>query len=322
MKRYKILALMLALCLMAGSVASCSGGKDPADISVTTAEATVDLTEDTSASSESTEATESSDTETSESETSKETSESSEDTKATDPEESKDTEPSEDSEPTNVEPDKITFEGESQTYANTFMTNFVEQWFYYDREDKFDVKTAKVEDVLRFAAMHLNINSPKEFKGETKGECSYETISVDKACDVIGKYMMYALNEDDCKTLPAPAENYADKEPSYWGPYYEDGKVWFEMGAGEAYTNIAVVDYGKSNEDGNMTLVFTIYAIDFDVLNDLTLDELKEYYKISPEKAASDKTLTKKGVGVAEVSVGQSGKYFLNTYKVELIKGD
>ena len=139
---------------------------------------------------------------------------------------------------------------------------------------------------------------------------------------MIGKYMMYALNEDDCKTLPAPAENYADKEPSYWGPYYEDGKVWFEMGAGEAYTNIAVVDYGKSNEDGNMTLVFTIYAIDFDVLNDLTLDELKEYYKISPEKAASDKTLTKKGVGVAEVSVGQSGKYFLNTYKVELIKGD
>lgn len=312
MKKTKIMALALSSCLILGSFAGCNKN-EPSNSSESSSEAVTssETTTTTSASSDTEKTAESSDPSAS--------SESSEDTKATDPEESKDTKPAE---PTNDEPDKITFDGDSQTYANTFMTNFVEQWFYYQEEGKFDVKNAKVEDVLHFAIMHLKLNAPKEIKGENKGECSFGTISFEKARDVIGKYMMYVLNEDDCKKLPAPPDSYGDTHPSYWGPYYEDGKVWFELGDGESYTNIAVVDYAKSEEDGNMTLVFTIYAIDFDIFNDLTIDQVKAYYKTTPAKAKDDKTLIKRGVGVANVSVGQSGKYFLNTYEVELIPGD
>ncbi len=289
MKNTKIIALALGSCLILGSFAGCNKN-EPSNSSESSSEAVTS------------------------SETTTTTSATSEDTKATGSEESKDTGSSE---AADDDSEKIILDGGSQTYANNFITDFFKGVDI--REGRFDAKNAKVEYVLSFAIMHLEIEFPEEIKVGEKGECSYGTISFDKARDVIGKYTMYVLNEDDCKKLPAPPDSYNASHANSWGPYYEDGKVWFQLGGGEIYNDLCVVDYAKTEEDGSMTLVFTVYAIDLDLYNSLNITQVYEYYNTTPDKAKSDKNLTKRGTGTANVSVGQSGDYFINTFDVELL---
>ena len=306
MKKMKFIAVALTAGMLLTSVTACTGGNSGDDVTVVTTEATQATAE--SKQTEESEVT----SESQESDAAKESG-----SEAT--ESSADTTPSQSEEPTEADSGKTYLEGDSQTYANTFITNFVEQDFFCGADaGKFNVETAPVMDVLPFVYYHVKINDYKAFSNDKKGECSYVTLSVDKCRDILGKYMMYNLSEDDCKELPEPYEEIGDGHNWYWGPFYADGKIWFESGDGEAYNDIGVVDYVKSEEDGNMTLFFTIYEIDFDVYNELTMEQVKEYYKISPAKAAEDKTLIKKGTGEANVAVGQSGKYFINTYEVKM----
>ena len=211
--------------------------------------------------------------------------------------------------------EKMVYTGEDETYVNTFITNFAEQYFHEMPEDgKFDVKNASVEDILTFVYFHIKINSYKDFAPGTKGECSYATFTFAKAAEVTGRYFSYLLKEEDCKNLPAPPAAFGGGQ---FGPYYEDGKIWFSSGDGDTYRNIGIVDYVENYGDGTLTLCFTIYNIDFDVFNNLTTEEVKKYYSLSPEEAAADKTLTRRGTGIAVVDVGQSGKYSLRTYEVK-----
>ncbi|MBO4580440.1 MAG: hypothetical protein J5715_09835 [Clostridiales bacterium] len=332
MKRFKILALMLALCLMAGSSTACSGGNDPVEISVNTTvtEATTASSEETSASAGSSETTETteSDTssessgteetkETSETSASSETSESaetSEDTKATEPsEDTVVTEPSEDTkntEPTEVGNDKIVYSGDDQKYVNTFITNFVESFFpNYDRD-----KEENVEKLLDFVHIHLKINSQKSIEYKKNGDLTFETFTFEKAQETVGKYFSYLLKEEDCKKFNEPPKAYGD-QPA--GPFYKDGRVWFEAADGESYNKIGIVDYADNNTDGTLTLHFTVYAIDIQTYWDLDDAGIRKYYKLSPDKAKKDKTLEKVGTGEAKVDVGQSGKYFLITYSTK-----
>ena len=228
-------------------------------------------------------------------------------TEATTSKETSDTEAPQESGSSAAGDQKVKVDPALQEKANTFVTTFVMQYFQnYDRE------TATVEQYLDFAHIYIKINDYKSLKNETKGELSYETFTFAEAQKVVGKFLGVGLDEVKCKTLSAPPSSYGD-QPA--GPYYADGRIWYEGAAGEGYNSIAIVDSIKNNEDGTLTLNFTKYTIDYQVYEELDDKGVKEYYKLTPEKAKADKTLEKGSKGTAVVGVGQSGDYIMISYK-------
>ena len=57
----------------------------------------------------------------------------------------------------------------------------------------------------------------------------------------------------------------------------------------------------------------------WDGYNEVSGDEIKKYYKLTPDQAAADSTLEKVGTGTAYVGVGQSGSYYLLDYKTKSV---
>ena len=205
-----------------------------------------------------------------------------------------------------AEGEVITLSGAEQTNANTFISNFAEAYF-----ENFDKETAGIERYLDFVFIHFKINAANKITTEKKGDITYETFKVADAQNSIGKYFSYLLKTEDCEKLNTPPDSYGD-QPA--GPYYADGKIWYQAGAGDSYNLIAIVNFAKSNGDGTMTLSFTIYEIDLDTFGKLDSNGLKEYYKLTPDQAASNKTLTPVKTGTAKVGVGQTS-YYLLSYK-------
>lgn len=205
-----------------------------------------------------------------------------------------------------IEPEYIELGSEEQKYVNTYITNFVEQYFF-----DFDSDSATAEQLLDFVHIHLKINAYDQISYETKGDITFETFTVSEATKVISKYFALYFTEDDCKALPAPPETYGD-QPA--GPFYEDGKIWYEAADGESYNLIGIVDSVLNNTDGTLTLEFTIYSIDYEVYNELDMDGIAAYYSMTPEQAAADSTLTRVKTGTAVVTNAQSGDYLLISY--------
>ena len=203
-----------------------------------------------------------------------------------------------------AEGEVITFSGESQTNANTFISNFAEVYF-----EDFDKETAGVERYLDFVLIHFTINANNKITIEKKGDLTFETFKVEDAQASIGKYFSYLLKNEDCEKLSAPPSTFGD-QPA--GPYYADGKIWYQAGSGDSYNLIGIVNFAKNNGDGTMNLSFTIYQIDPETFEKLDANGLKEYYKLTPDKAASNKTLTKVKTGTAKVGVGQTSYYMLS----------
>ncbi|MBQ7628249.1 MAG: hypothetical protein IJS85_04775 [Clostridiales bacterium] len=205
-----------------------------------------------------------------------------------------------------IEPEYLELDSEEQKYVNTYITNFVEQYFF-----DFDSDSATAEQLLDFVHIHLKINAYDQISYETKGDITFETFTVSEAIKVISKYFALYFTEDDCKALPAPPETYGD-QPA--GPFYEDGKIWYEAADGESYNLIGIVDSVLNNTDGTLTLEFTIYSIDYEVYNELDMDGITAYYSMTPEQAAADSTHTRVKTGTAVVTNAQSGDYLLISY--------
>ena len=203
--------------------------------------------------------------------------------------------------------EKVIFEGDAQTNANTFITNFTEVFF-----PDYSKDTATLEQYLNFAHIHFKVNSQDKIKYENLAEGDFETIAFADILATVGKYFSVGVSEDECKALPAPSKDIT-------GPAYKDGRVWFRGGAGESYSSIGIVDYALNSGDGNLTLEFTIYQIKWEVYNELRGDDIKKYYKLTPEQAAADNTLEKVGTGTAYVGIGQSGSYYLLNYKTKSV---
>lgn len=301
MKRIKICALALSSCVALGVLAGCNNVTPSETGAPSSSEATA---------SESIQPivfpTDSDDTKATEVPTVTEVTEATEVTAETE-ETTKATNPTKATSKATSSYEVIVFSGDEQTRANTFISNFAETYF-----PNYDRSTATLETYLDFVHMHLKINSDKSIKYDKKGELSFETFTVETAQSVIGKYFTYYLKDSDAKGLHTPPDAYGDH---YAGPYYEDGRIWYQGGAGESYTLIGIVDFASNNGDGTLTLSFTIYSIDLDTYNKLDSNGLKAYYKLTPDKAKKDKTLTKVKTGVAKVDVGQSGSYLLINYK-------
>ena len=205
-----------------------------------------------------------------------------------------------------IEPEYLELDSEEQKYANTYITNFVEQYFF-----AFDRDSATAEQILDFVHIHLKINAYDQISYETKGDITFETFTVDKSIKVISKYFAVYFTEEDCKALPSPPETYGD-QPA--GPFYEDGKIWYEAADGESYNLIGIVDSVLNNTDGTLTIEFTVYSIDYEVYNELDADGIAAYYSMTPEQAAADSTLTQVKTGTAVVTIAQSGDYSLISY--------
>ena len=272
----KLITISAGACLILGSLAGCKPAEEP---------------EEAAAASE---AQEESETETEAPQASVATSE------------SETSEAAESSDDFVIEPEYLELDSEEQTYANKYITNFVEQYFF-----DFDRDSATAEQLLGFVHIHLKINAYDQISYETKGDITFETFTVDKSIKVIAKYFAVYFTEEDCKALPAPPTNYGD-QPA--GPFYEDGKIWYEAADGESYNLIGIVDSVLNNTDGTLTIEFTIYSIDYEVYSGLDMDGIAAYYSMTPEQAAADSTLTQVKTGTAVVTIAQSGDYSLISY--------
>ncbi len=275
MKRLKVCSLVLSTCLTIGVVAGCfNGGTTP-----TTA---------ASASAESETSTEAAASE-------------------TDPTEAPETYDSSGIQNTSdIDDEIIELTAERQEYANIIVSNFAEQFI-----TDFDWKDASTEELMDFAHMFLKINNQDAITYEKKGDVTYETFTFSDAHDVIVKHIGVFISDVALEGMQAPSGAYGD-QPA--GPYYEDSKIWYEAADGESHNLVAIVDTIMNNYDGTYTLTFTIYAIDMDTYSRINSDELKAYYKLNREQAASDSTLGEVVTGKAVVSVGQSGEYYMLTY--------
>ena len=272
----KLITISAGACLLLGSLAGCKPAEEP--------EATAAASEAQEESEAETEAPQAS-VATSESETS---------------------EAAESSDDFVIEPEYLELDSEEQTYANTYITNFVEQYFF-----DFDRDSATAEQLLDFVHIHLKINAYDQISYETKGDLTFETFTVEKSLQVVSKYFAVYFTEEDCKALPAPPTDYGD-QPA--GPFYEDGKIWYEAADGESYNLIGIVDSVLNNTDGTLTIEFTVYSIDYEVYNELDADGIAAYYSMTPEQAAADSTLTQVKTGTAVVTIAQSGDYSLISY--------
>ncbi len=295
MKRVKICALALSACLAAGAMAGCKKTEETTEPSGSALDT---VTSESSSEAETAESTSQVVTSESSSEAASEDTSASSESKAT----------SGDTQATSGDNSNVALDADQQEYANTFITNFAEQFFW-----DFDSSTAELDRYMDFVYIHLKINAQSEVSTAKNGDVSYEMFSAEKAQAVIGKYFGKGVKDEDIKKLHTPPEAYGD---SAAGPYYKDGKIWYQPGAGESYNRIGIVEAIKNNGDGTLTLKFTVYEIDLDTFATLNSSGLKEYYKLTPAKASMDKTLKKVSYGSAVVDVSQSGTYLLKSYDV------
>ena len=193
-----------------------------------------------------------------------------------------------------------------QEYANIIVSNFAEQFI-----TDFDWQDASTEQLMDFAHMFLKINKQDAISYEKKGDVTYETFTFNDAREVITKHIGVFISDVALEGMLAPSGSYGD-QPA--GPYYEDGRIWYEAADGESHNLVAIVDAIMNNYDGTYNLTFTIYAIDMDTYSQINMDELKAYYKMSRDQAANDSTLGEVVTGKATVSVGQSGEYYMLSY--------
>ena len=201
----------------------------------------------------------------------------------------------------------IELDAQRQEYANGFITTFARQYI-----SKFDAANAGIEQYADFAHIYFVINGYKQISNQKKGDLSFEVFSFADANGIVAKYFGVLLKEEDCKKLPAPPSTYGD-QPA--GPFFEDGKFWYEAAGGETYNILAVVDSCKNNGDGTQTLYFTVYMVDSEEYSN---DEgFKKYLKLTPSEAKNDKTLKKSATGIATVDIAESGDYLMKYYRSE-----
>lgn len=190
-----------------------------------------------------------------------------------------------------------------QIYANAFVSAFAEQ-----NISEMDTENLTVEEYLDFVHIYLKNQATDLISYEPKGEMLFETFTLASAHEVIKVFFGFFTSDVFGSGLEAPPEAHGD-QPA--GPFYEDGRFWYEACDTEGSNRFAIVDSYTVNEDGTMTLGFTIYEAGPN-------DNLYECYRLSPEEAAADSTINIVTNGSATVRINQSGEYSLIYYKADI----
>lgn len=197
-----------------------------------------------------------------------------------------------------VDPD-----ADRQIYANAFVSAFAEQ-----NISEMDTENLTVEEYLDFVHIYLKNQATDLISYEPKGEMLFETFTLASAHEVIKVFFGFFTSDVFGSGLEAPSEAHGD-QPA--GPFYEDGRFWYEACDTEDSNRFAIVDSYTVNEDGTMTLGFTVYEAGPN-------DSLYECYRLSPEEAAADSTINIVTNGSATVRINQSGEYSLIYYKADI----
>ncbi len=197
-----------------------------------------------------------------------------------------------------VDPD-----ADRQIYANAFVSAFAEQ-----NISEMDMESLTVEEYLDFVRIYLKNHATDLISYEPKGEMLFETFTLASAHEVIKVFFGFFTTDVFGSALAAPPEAHGD-QPA--GPFFEDSKFWYEAYDTEAGNRFALVDSYTVNEDGTVTLGFTVYEADPDA-------DLYDCYRLSPEEAAADSTINIVTNGSATVRINQSGEYSLIYYKADI----
>ena len=190
-----------------------------------------------------------------------------------------------------------------QIYANAFVSAFAEQ-----NISEMDIENLTVEEYLDFVRIYLKNHATDLISYEPKGEMLFETFTLASAHEVIKVFFGIFTSDVFGSGLEAPPEAHGD-QPA--GPFYEDGRFWYEAYDTEAGNRFALVDSYTVNEDGTVTLGFTVYEAGPDA-------DLYDCYRLSPEEAAADSTINIVTNGSATVRINQSGEYSLIYYKADI----
>lgn len=194
-------------------------------------------------------------------------------------------------------------DADRQIYANAFVSAFAEQ-----NISEMDTENLTVEEYLDFVRIYLKNQATDLISYEPKGEMLFETFTLASAHEVIKVFFGVFTSDVFGSGLEAPSEAHGD-QPA--GPFYEDGRFWYEACDTEDSNRFAIVDSYTVNEDGTMTLGFTVYEAGPN-------DSLYECYRLSPEEAAADSTINIVTNGTATVRINQSGEYSLIYYKADI----
>lgn len=197
-----------------------------------------------------------------------------------------------------VDPDEA-----GQIYANAFVSAFAEQ-----NISEMDTENLTVEEYLDFVHIYLKNQATDLISYEPKGEMLFETFTLASAHEVIKVFFGFFTSDVLGSGLEAPPEAHGD-QPA--GPFFEDGRFWYEACDTEGCNRFAIVDSYTVNEDGTVTLGFTVYEAGPN-------DNLYECYRLSPEEAAADSTINIVTNGSATVRINQSGEYSLIYYKANI----
>lgn len=194
-------------------------------------------------------------------------------------------------------------DADRQIYANAFLSAFAEQ-----NISEMDTENLTVEEYLDFVRIYLKTHATDLISYEPKGEMLFETFTPASAHEVIKVFFGFFTSDVFGSGLEAPSEAHGD-QPA--GPFYEDGRFWYEACDTEDSNRFAIVDSYTVNEDGTVTLGFTVYEAGPN-------DSLYECYRLSPEEAAADSTINIVTNGSATVRINQSGEYSLIYYKADI----
>ena len=194
-------------------------------------------------------------------------------------------------------------DADRQIYANAFVSAFAEQ-----NISEMDTENLTVEEYLDFVRIYLKNQATDLISYEPKGEMLFETFTLASAHEVIKVFFGFFTSDVFGSGLEAPPEAHGD-QPA--GPFYEDGRFWYEACDTKGCNRFAIVDSYTVNEDGTVTLGFTVYEAGPN-------DSLYECYRLSPEEAAADNTINIVTNGSATVRINQSGEYSLIYYKADI----
>jgi hypothetical protein len=138
-----------------------------------------------------------------------------------------------------VDPD-----ADRQIYANAFVSAFAEQ-----NISEMDTENLTVEEYLDFVRIYLKTHATDLISYEPKGEMLFETFTPASAHEVIKVFFGFFTSDVFGSGLEAPSEAHGD-QPA--GPFYEDGRFWYEACDTEDSNRFAIVDSYTVNEDGTV----------------------------------------------------------------------
>ena len=301
MKRFKISAILLSTCLALGALAGCSQASAPVagnggnDTKGDSMGSTVNYVSEAADSATPVE---------SEGAASEISEVVNEDASVDAPAETPDEAPAAgDSAAPAADDENIDPEAAGQIYANAFVSAFAEQ-----NISEMDIENLTVEEYLDFVRIYLKNHATDLISYEPKGEMLFETFTLASAHEVIKVFFGFFTSDVFGSGLEAPPEAHGD-QPA--GPFFEDGRFWYEAYDTEAGNRFALVDSYTVNEDGTVTLGFTVYEAGPDA-------DLYDCYRLSPEEAAADSTINIVTNGSATVRINQSGEYSLIYYKADI----